>query len=72
MLQNVYVACQQTIQIKTLAAENNRTRGLQKIVRLFENVGLITKFLTQRVYYYHRPPLCSFKLYSAPQSCCIN
>ena len=39
MLQNVYVACQQTIQIKTLAAENNRTRGLQKIVRLFENVG---------------------------------
>ena len=78
MLQNVYVACQQTIQIKTLAAVNNRTRGLQKIVmisnvwRLFENMGLITKFLTQRVYYYHRPPLCSFKLYSASQSCCIN
>ena len=62
MLQNVYVACQQTIQIKTLAAENNRTRGLQKIVRLFENVGLITKFLTQRVYYYLRPPLCFVKL----------
>ena len=39
MLQNVYVACQQTIQIKTLAAENNRTRGLQKIVEWFPMCG---------------------------------